>query len=614
MTKQNRHAAARMDALQERLALRLQTAKPAAILVGTSLATALFLNVTDGLFLETAIQWRNPYMPDTTLDRIGLVLGAGLGGFALGWFFSKEHLRLKAAIFGTILGVLAFLLIFDQGALGWGAAIFTAWGSFFAGLGYWLRGVASRLRETPTTFGSAAWASLKEMVAAGVITLEGVLLGYVSDEADDGQPLSYAGVRHLLTIAPNRSGKGTSAIIPNLLRYCGSVLVIDPKGENAMITANQRGRLAQAVHIVDPWGITGFAAACFNPLDWLIAGDIDIADNAMLLADAIIMTSSGDERFWDEEAKALLLGIILYVALNKQEAGRRHLGRVRDLLLLDGEELNQLFKNMLATPNHVVRSAGARCLQKEEKLLSNVMASVQAQTHFLDSPRLRESLETSDFRFEDLKTTPMSIYLVLPADKLNSHERWLRLLIQQALTVNARNIELKPKNPVLFLLDEMPALGKLTMVEQAFGLMAGFGIQIWGICQDLSQLKRIYGDGWETFVSNAGMIQYFGSRDNMTAAYFSKLCGVTTVWDLSTALARSVGITRGRDLSRSETTTNTDTASGKQRKLAYPDELMRLPSTKQLVLIENMNPILADKRPWFEDDDLKTLGVNLHET
>jgi len=122
-------------------------------------------------------------------------------------------------------------------------------------------------------------------------------------------------------------------------------------------------------------------------------------------------------------------------------------------------------------------SAGARCLQKEERLLANVIASAQAQTHFLDSARIRESLSTSDFKFEDLKTSKVSIFLVLPSDRLHAFSRWLRLLIQQAITVNARNIELKPEKPVLFLLDEMPALGRLAMVEQAYGLMAGFGIQ-----------------------------------------------------------------------------------------------------------------------------------------
>src|SRR5690606_36740723 len=118
--------------------------------------------------------------------------------------------------------------------------------------------------------------------------------------------------------------------------------------------------------------------------------------------------------------------------------------------------------------------------------------------------------------FTDLKAEKMSVYLVLPSDRLNSHGPWLRLLLQHALAMNARNIEQMPEKSTLFILDEMPALGKLSMVEQAFGLMAGYGMQLHGVVQDASQLKRIYGDGWETFVSNAGVVQYFGSRDRMT--------------------------------------------------------------------------------------------------
>jgi type IV secretion system protein VirD4 len=110
------------------------------------------------------------------------------------------------------------------------------------------------------------------------------------------------------------------------------------------------------------------------------------------------------------------------------------------------------------------------------------------------------------------------------------------------------------------------------------------------------------------------MIQYFGSRDRMTAEYFSKLCGVTTIWNMSTAIARAFGQNSGGSGggSTSTTTTTTDTANGTQRQLAYPDELMRLPKNRQLLLIENMNPILAGKTPWFKDPHLKDKGVNLY--
>src|SRR5271154_6776852 len=153
---------------------------------------------------------------------------------------------------------------------------------------------------------------------------------------------------------------------------------------------------------------------------------------------------------------------------------------------------------MFAHPNPVVSTTGARTAAKDAKLFSSVMASAQSQTHFLDSPRIRESLSHSDFQFEDLKTGATTVYLILPADRLKTFDRWLRLLIQHAITVNARNIDVTPKWPILFLLDEMPTLGRLPALEQAYGLMAGFGMQLWGIVQDLSQLARVYGEhGWQ---------------------------------------------------------------------------------------------------------------------
>lgn len=592
--------------------------EPLMFVIGTALGAIFFSALGAGGFFDGfIIKGYYGFSGDVGATRLLIVCASGLFGFALGWFATPDAGPLRAFGIGMVLSFLGYVMIVDQGFMGWGVATVTAWVAFFVGLGFWARKFVKRLAQTPTTLGSAAWATLSELFRYNIIGEIGLRLGYF--DADTGfAPLHYDGDRHGLVIAPNRSGKGTCTIIPNLLTYEGSVLVIDPKGENAMITAKHRAEsMDQNVHVVDPWNITSLNTSRFNPLDWLVKGDVDIADNAMLLADAIIVAMGENEQFWTEEAKALLLGVILLVALDDHYEGYRNLGTVRDLLCSDGNELTELFKRMLQCPHPVVRSTGARCLQKEEKLLSNVMASVQAQTHFLDSQRLRESLSQSDFDFADLKDKKMSIYLVLPADRLNSHGRWLRLLIQQAITVNARNIEKKPKKPVLFILDEMPALGKLTMVEQAFGLMAGFGLQILGIVQDASQLKRIYGDGWETFVSNAGVIQYFGSRDKMTAEYFSSLCGVTTVWNFSTAVARAVGVTHsssatGASSSTSKTTTTTDTATGTQRRLAYADELMRMGDDQQLLLIKNMNPIMGQKQPWFKNPELKELGINLY--
>ena len=516
-------------------------------------------------------------------------------------------------------------------------AVFTPLGylaGFAAGYLLFLHETRDKPYEAPkpklanTSFGSAEWATEKYLQDNGLTSSEGLKLGLSAA----GSPVSYKGDRHLLTVAPTRTGKGVSAIIPNLLTYEGSALVIDPKGENAMITAKRRGRgteaiagLGQDIHVVDPWGITNLQCSCFNPLDWLDPKDEDISENAFILADAMIVSRGNKiDPFWDEEAKALLRGLIVHVAVSGDEQGSRNLGRVRDILLMKKQDFAVILNTMANSENHIVSKTAEKLTAHEDKLRSNILAACQSHTHFLDSPRIRRSLSYSDFKFEDLKTKKQTIYLVLPVDRLNAFSAWLRLLIQQAITVNSRNITEKPDKPILFLLDEMASLGRLHMIEQAYSLMSGFGIQLWGIIQDLSQLDRIYDKGWETFLGNSGVLQYFGSRDLKTAEYFSKLCGVTTIEKTSTSNSTATGVGSGQSTSNSwgnengshsqnQSTTDTEgtTTDVAQRQLAYADELMVLKNRTELLFIENHNPVKGQKITWYQDQPYSGLGINL---
>ena len=560
----------------------------------------------DGLFM----MWR--------IAMMALSTGAG---FLLGWFLSPEAKEFRRIVTLIAAGLLVFVAVMSNGVLGWSAAWLASMLGFLGALGYWLGRGVKALMDVPTTFGSSKWADGQHMNEKGLFGSDGIILGSAFDDSINGaveKVFSYKGDRHLLTSAPTRSGKGVSHIIINLLCYQGSALVIDPKGENARITTDEREALGQEVMCVDPWGIAtdamGRVSARINPLDWIKLGDVDATENAMLLADSLVQKNSKSDAFWQEEAKALIQGLILFVCFDAAFDGRRNLGTVRDLLLLSGDDMIAMFEQMAASPHHLIASTGARSLQKEPKLMANVLASAQAETHLLDSARVRECLSESDFDFADLKRKPMTIFLILPADRLETFSRFLRLLVQQAITINARNIADKPKKPVLFILDEMPALGRLTMVEQAYGLMAGFGIQLWGITQDLCQLRRIYGQDYESFIANSGAVAYFGSPDKTSAEYFSAMCGVTTVWNFSSALATAFSSsTGGNGGSSSRSSTTTDNRSATQRKLAYPDELMRLRDDQQLILIENTNPIMARKLKWYEMPNLRNKGVNLHK-
>lgn len=176
---------------------------------------------------------------------------------------------------------------------------------------------------------------------------------------------------------------------------------------------------------------------------------------------------------------------------------------------------------------------------------------------------------------------------------MSAFSRWLRLLISTALIELTRTAENKQPHPVRFILNEFAALGRLDAVETAFRTMAGLGVQLWAITQDLSQLKRLYGaESWQTFVANAGVFQYFGSRDFETAKYAEHLCGLTTLKKRSVSFGTSHSSSGQGGSSGSSETVSIDDV---QRPLVYADELMRLPRDEQLLLVENLPPIKAQK-------------------
>lgn len=599
-----------------------------------------------------------------TKDHIYTCIVAGIAGAILGAFLSDRLRKLRWLLFMIAIGFFCVGLLITP-ITGQVVSFVIGFAAAFAALSdKKKRAILKMLKRfkhfKQTVFGSSTWASFEHLKENNLIGKEGLFLGMFRHREDNGKisniPLYYNGDRHLMTVAAARGGKGVASVIPNLLTYQGSVLAIDVKGELAMITASRRGKgdaarkiegMGQDVMVVDPWGITGAPenAACFNPMDWLDPNDKDINENAMILWDSIIVQSGSKEPFWDDEAKALGVGLTLHVATAESEKHNRNLGRVRDIIVSGSSQFDEVLNEMLASANPIVRSTALRTASKDMKLLSNVLATLQSHTHFLDSVRLRQNMSRSDFKFEDLKTKKMSVYLVLPADRLDTFNRWLRLLIQQAITVNARNIDQKPDKPILFMLDEVAALGKMSVIPRAYGLMAGYGMMLWSIVQNLSQLEEIYGKGWETFIGNSGVLQYYGSRDLKSAEYFSKLAGVTTAekFSWSQSISRTLGFSKSHgsssstsssysgqggsssssystnnsvSSSESDSQSDSETKDVVQRALILPDELMVMRRDEALVLVENLNPIKAFKIKWYEDTKLKTLGVNLesHKT
>lgn len=466
----------------------------------------------------------------------------------------------------------------------------------------------------------------------------GVLIGRRLVERASGRAgefLRYTGEGHLITVAPTRSGKGTGGVIPNLLTYPGSILVTDPKGENYAVTARHRSRaLANTVRALDPFDQLGqmqrqvgerempgdcqameVMRATYNPMDLIDPYGDDWLECASLLADMLVLPAQGrggEEVFWNEEAKGLLTGLILYVSVTELDnelrpTEHRTLARVRHLLTLPKAEFKGLMQAMEASPlcGGLIRRAASRYLQKEDRERSGVVSTAQSHTHFLDSPRMAEVMARSSVDLARMKREPTTVYLVLPAHYLDAYSRWLRLVIACALHELARtpghmHVGGRPHR-VLFLLDEFANLGRMNPVLRAVSLMAGYGVSIWTFLQDLSQLKGTYPERWGTFLANADVLQAFGTNDFDTARYLSDLTGEATVF--TETASQNLSRSRGKHASHSQGAGQSFAERG--RKLLTPDEVRRLPGAEQLLFVKGERPIRAAKINYLVDAEFR---------
>ena len=358
--------------------------------------------------------------------------------------------------------------------------------------------------------------------------------------------------RHVCTFAGSRSGKGRSAILPNMLHYPGSVLATDPKGELATVTATRRASMGQDVHVLDPFAVAGGAAvhfrAGFNPIEAMRLGDDLVADAAMI-ADALVV-AAGKEAHWDDSAKAFIEGVILHLKTWDDYKGRRSLVTLRELIGQGAEDptltrgsagqarysLDALCAEMRENESAggVVQSAAADFFDRPTNEKGSVLSTARRHLKFIDlfrsNPVGKAALEDHSFDLAALKTKPTTIYLCLPARHIGTCNRWLRLFVNLTLqSMEQTRGPLPGGVPVLCILDEFASLGHLQQVEDAAGQIAGFGVKLWPILQDLSQLKALYETRWETFLGNAGILQFFGNNDLSTLEWISKRCGKTSI-------------------------------------------------------------------------------------
>jgi type IV secretory pathway TraG/TraD family ATPase VirD4 len=447
-------------------------------------------------------------------------------------------------------------------------------------------------------------------LAFGLRRDDAAQLAFTSDSAaiwigrsihEPDRPIGFADDTHVCVVSGTRGGKGTSVIVPNLCLWPGSCVVIDPKGENATVTAARRGSGSryseplkpksedqQKVHILDPFQavrLPDISRASFNPLDLIslegaeAVKAISVADR---IASAIVVPGNNREPFWDAKAHRLIKAVILYVKKSSEFKNARNLVTVYRLLnhgavelqekLREDGRFNEYLKTNTAhrilwdsmcnkkgrdAVDDVIFAAGQEMRSIAEQTGSGILAHATDQLEFLSDPLMQQCLMRSDFALKDLKASKqgMTLYLSLTRDKMQSHFRWLRLMVDLIIAELERpDIQQGSGYPTLIVLDEFAGLHRMTTIENAAAQAAGFRVKFMFVVQTLAQLEEVYGKGWETFLSNSGLKIFFQIDDVFTRDYVSKLAGK------SETLRRgfSDSTSEGTSTTRNEGETKTD--------------------------------------------------------
>jgi type IV secretion system protein VirD4 len=358
--------------------------------------------------------------------------------------------------------------------------------------------------------------------------------GYSSE---GGSFPSYTDNRHLCTIGSTRSGKGATVIMQALLQVPHSVVVIDPKGQNAAVTARHRRAMGQDVFVLNPFGLHmgppwHLPRHRYNPMAALDVHSPHVVADAAALAQALILTQ-GREPYFDDTARDLIKAVMLYlVSTLGKKATLGHVRKSITDIAARGRDAAELIVAMSKSPFSFISQPIGRFRDAEARDISSAINAAITQTSFLDDPALCDparggTLTASDFSLRQLKHHPTTIYLVLPARYIEPYARFLRLMI----TATIDQLTSEPGgHPVLMILDEFARLGpeQLPAVGSAFGFAAGFNLQLWCFLQDLPQLEHLYGKQWMSMLANCGLVQFFTPVDVTTAEFIQRRGGTTT--------------------------------------------------------------------------------------
>ena len=452
--------------------------------------------------------------------------------------------------------------------------------------------------------GDARFANRPEISHAGLLGAAGptgpaILVGRYGKRF-----LMLPGQLSVMLSAPTRSGKGVGVVVPNLLNWPDSVVVLDIKGENYDITAGYRAEHGQAVYAFSPFD-EGARSHRWNPLSAVRTSALHRVGDLLAVGQVFFPNDGGgtsSEAFFNDQARNLFLGLGLLLLETPElprtigEMLRQSSGKGRSLK----DHLSGLIVHRRDEGNPLsdeCTDALQRLLTNSENTLSSVVATFNAPLTFFADAVVDAATSADDFRLEDVRRRRMSIYVRIPPNRLANARPLLALFFSQLVSLNTQALpEQDPtlKLQCLLVNDEFTAMGRVGLITSAAAFLAGYNLRLLTVVQAMSQLDAVYGDkDARTFATNHGLQILYAPREQRDADEYSAMLGQFTERATSRGRSRSFSQHGHSSVSRNE--------SEQRRALLLPQEFKELGSERLVVIFENCKPILGEKIRYHRD-------------
>lgn len=408
---------------------------------------------------------------------------------------------------------------------------------------------------------------------------------------------------NILVVGGSGAGKSRGFALPNIMQCCCSMVITDPKAELLRKTGGLLEKKGYEVRVFDL--INPDTSFCYNPFEYVH----DDKDVLRLISNLIQNTtpkgSQSSDPFWEKSETALLQALMLYL-LHEAPPEEQNFAMIMEMLgsaqVKEEDEdyespLDILFDRLeMRDPDSIAVKQYHIYKQAAGKTAKSILISVGVRLAAFNLPQIAKLTNTDELDLSSMGERKVAIFCCIPdADtSLNYlvgmiYSQLFQTLYYMADRVHGGALPV----PVNCIMDEFPNVSLPNEFEKILATCRSRSIYCSIIIQNMSQLKALFKDSWESLVGNCDEFLYLGGNEKETHKYVSELLGKETI-DTNT-----YGQTKGKSGSYS---TNFQQSG---RELLQPDEVRMLDNQNALLFIRGERPILDAKYDLMKHPNIR---------